>query len=364
MPLDILVGLQYGDEGKGKVVDSIASNYSTVVRFNGGNNAGHTVQFEKTKLKLHSLPSGIAHKNIMNVIGRGCVINPEELISEIRSVQFALNRPITSKQLLISKDCTVILPEYIKDDQATVKSSIGTTGKGIGPTYSAKHARTAKRLSEVIYDYPLLSLYIGDAEGYIERELFTNRDVLAEGAQGTWLDLDHGEYPYVTSCNTLASHACTTLGVGINKVRDVIGVFKAYTTRVGNGYLDSEWSNNNVTYARIFDVEVGTTTGRSRRCGPLDLPKLQRAVFMNGVTKLVMTKADMLDNTEFAVIEDSIHLKTFESWEKASVEDANFIKFMEYIENELGAALAAVSNGPNRKDYDCKHGLTKEFMVK
>lgn len=354
MSLDILVGLQYGDEGKGKVADSIAANYSAVVRFNGGNNAGHTVQFGQTKLKLHSLPSGIAHENVVNIIGRGCVINPEELISEIRSVQFALNRPITSKQLLISKDCTVILPEYINTDKEDSKSTIGTTGKGIGPTYAAKHFRSAKKLSDVIYEYPLLSLYMGDAEDRVAMEIIAGNDVLAEGAQGTWLDIDHGTYPYVTSSNTLASHACTTLGVGLDKVRNVIGVFKAYTTRVGVGHLDCEWSQTDPALSNIFANEIGTTTQRQRRCGPLNIPKMQKAIFMNGVNQLVITKSDLLNGVDFHVIDsaESDSLKCIEPWELPTLEDDNFYRFITLLENTLRCPITAVSTGPNRLDYD------------
>lgn len=364
MPIDILVGLQYGDCGKGKVVDSIAKNYDTVVRFNGGNNAGHTLQFDNTVLKLHSIPSGIVYDNVLNIISRGCVVNPAELCKELQEVQTALGRVITPSNLRISGNCHVITDEYIARDVEKSLAKIGTTGRGIGPTFSAKHARESLRLSDVISQYPMLEPYLLDDEDIILNQLSLNYNVLAEGAQGTWLDIDHGEYPYVTSCNTLASHACTTLGVGINMVRDVIGVFKAYTTRVGNGFLDSEWVDDGVSYQKIFASEVGTTTGRSRRCGPLDLPKLKKAIFMNGVTKLVMTKADMLNSTASEVIEDAVYIKVFEPWEKTSTSDVNFFKFIEYLENELNMQLSAVSNGPNREDYDYNHGLFKEFMVK
>lgn len=351
MPLDILVGLQYGDEGKGKVVDSIAPEYAAVVRFNGGNNAGHTVQFNDTTLKLHSIPSGIAHPEVLNIIGRGCVINPSALMAEIQSVQLALGRTITLDQLLISEDCHIITDENIQIDQAKSQDKIGTTGRGIGPTYSSKHFRSGLKLKDVISAYPMLAGYTGNAEAEVQKRLNLNENILAEGAQGTWLDIDHGQYPYVTSCNTLASHACTTLGVGINRVRDVLGVFKAYTTRVGEGFLDQEWTKNSSPYTDIFNTEVGTTTGRSRRCGPLNLPELKIAIEMNGITKLIMTKSDMLNGINFDVIEDEIHMKSIEGWKDCSELDENFMNFVYYIFNIVGVSIDAVSNGPNRKDY-------------
>ena len=364
MPLDILVGLQYGDCGKGKVTDSIAENYDTVVRFNGGNNAGHTLKFDGVTLKLHSVPSGIAHENVLNIISRGCVVNPAELCKEIQEVEIVLGKTLGPDRFRISGKCHVITEQNILEDAQKSVNKIGTTGKGIGPTFSAKHARESLRLSDVISQYPPLKKFLLEDDSIVLGQLELGYNILAEGAQGTWLDIDHGEYPYVTSCNTLASHACTTLGVGINYVRDIIGVFKAYTTRVGNGTLSDEWSKDDPTYKKIFDVEVGTTTGRNRRCGPLDLPKLKKAIMMNGVTRLVMTKSDMLNGTGFEVIEDAIHVKVFEPWEQASAGDINFIRFIDYLEDELGIQLSAISNGPDREDYDYNHGLTREFMVK
>lgn len=363
MPLDILVGLQYGDEGKGKVVDSIAENYNIVVRFNGGNNAGHTVQFDGGKLKLHSIPSGIAHDSVQNIIGKGCVVNPSELCAEIQRVQMTLGRTIEPRHLVISKDCAVITPEFIADDINKSQTLIGTTGRGIGPTYSAKHARTATKLQDVIFNYPMLEPYLADTDQIIWTALEVNKDILAEGAQGTWLDIDHGQYPYVTSCNTLASHACTILGVGINYVRDIFGVFKAYTTRVGEGYLENEWDRSLDQYSNIFNNEVGTTTGRSRRCGPLNLFDLNRAIKMNGVTKLIMTKSDLLNNTSFEVIEDIIYCKHLESWSSCSELDENFARFIDYIVDNVGCDIFAVSDGPLRSDYSFNR-LFNRSMVK
>lgn len=351
MPLDILVGLQYGDEGKGKVADSIASGYGVVVRFNGGNNAGHSVQFKNTQLKLHSIPSGIAHPDVLNVVGRGCVINPSALMAEIQSVQLSLGRPITIDQLLISEDCHIITDENIQIDQSRSQDKIGTTGRGIGPTYASKHFRGGLRLKDVVSKYPMLADYVGSAEDTIRVKLQCGEAVLAEGAQGTWLDIDHGQYPYVTSCNTLASHACTTLGIGMNYVRDIFGVFKAYTTRVGEGTLEEEWQRDSGMYANIFGNEIGTTTGRNRRCGPLNLPKLKLAAEMNGVTKLIMTKPDLLNNLNFSVIEDEVYAKSFDGWSACALSNQQFLSFLSYVSGIVGVDIYAVSNGPDRADY-------------
>ena len=357
MPVDILVGLQYGDEGKGRVIDSLAPQYDIVARFCGGNNAGHTVKYGDINLKLNMIPSGIVHEDILNLIGRGCIINPAELCAEIQRVQLALGRPITYKQLLISKNCHIITDEYIELDHKHSQKRIGTTGRGIGPTYSKKHARESKRLIDVIEQYPMLQMYMGDAEDEVMKALEYHKNILCEGAQGTFLDIDHGQYPYVTSCNTLASHACTTLGFGMNQVRDVIGVFKAYTTRVGEGHLEGEWSAQDAQYESIFKSEIGTTTGRQRRCAPLNLPQLEKSVFMNGVTKLVMTKVDLLTGSNFPVISDGAWdgMNIMKGWKDPNAADKNFSDFLKYIEEATGVKLWAVSNGPNREEYSFNH---------
>ena len=352
MPVDILVGLQFGDCGKGRVVDSLASQYDIVARFNGGNNAGHTVKFDNVELKLHSVPSGIAHEPVLNIIGRGCVINPKELCAEIQTIQLALGRVITPKQLQISEHCHIITDEDIEYDLDYSKAKIGTTGKGIGPTYADKHHRSGLQLVDVIEDFPMLAPYMANTETTIRQSM--GKNILCEGAQGTWLDIDHGDYPFVTSCNTLASHACTTLGFGLGNVREVIGVFKAYTTRVGEGSLEGEWKAKDGRFENIFNAEVGTTTGRQRRCAPLHLPDLNSAIYMNGATSLVMTKADLLTGYNAPIIKSKVwgHEIEFEAWTETTIDNSNFAAFLDYIQEHTGLAITAVSNGPNREDYD------------
>jgi len=356
MPVDILVGLQYGDEGKGRVVDSLAPNYRCVARFNGGNNAGHTVKFSpegtrlNKELKLHNLPSGIAHEGVYNFIGRGCVVNPLGLMEEIQTVQQQLDRVFGYDNLGISPYAHAIESKHIELDKAT-NGHIGTTCKGIGPAYSDKHARTSRNLlSAADYLGSLTPFTLGGADGVFEELLDDDAPILCEGAQGTFLDIDHGDYPYVTSSNTLASHACTTLGFGPGMVRDVIGVFKAYSTRVGEGTLQGEWIVPG-TFSNIRKVEVGTTTGRQRRIGPLNLVQLRKACRLNGVTKLVMTKADLLTGVGFDVIVWGGKTVDFGPWDECAQSDEQFMKFVKYIEDFVGVRIEAVSVGPRREHW-------------
>jgi len=365
MPIDILVGLQYGDEGKGRVVDSLAPNYKCVARFNGGNNAGHTVKFSpegsrlNKTLKLHSLPSGIAHEGVYNFIGRGCVVNPLDLMEEIQTVQGQLDRVFNYESLGISPYAHVIHPKHIRLDEAA-NGHIGTTGKGIGPAFSDKHARTGQRLLDLPHLGSLTPFTLGGADDEFSGFVEDDAPILCEGAQGTFLDIDHGEYPYVTSSNTVASHACTTLGFGPGMVRDVIGVFKAYSTRVGEGTLQGEWTDPD-TFTNIRKVEVGTTTGRQRRIGPLNLVQLRKACRLNGVTKLIMTKADLLTYSTFDVIVWGGKMQSFGPWEECAPSDEKFMDFIRYIEEFIGVKIEAVSVGPRREQWaynNLTQGLT------
>ena len=366
MPVDILVGLDLGDEGKGRVVDYLAPNYSCVARFNGGNNAGHTVKFSPENsdrnitLKLHNLPSGIVHPKVFNYIGRGCVVDPLSLAAEIQSVQETLGEVITPDRLGISPYAHVIQDNHIRLDQQA-NTHIGTTGRGIGPAYTDKVARSGRRLCDLDNLGSLSGFVTSYAESEFEDRLQDDVPILCEGAQGTYLDLDHGDYPYVTSSNTLASHACTTLGFGPGAVRDVIGVFKAYRTKVGEGSLEGEWLDPN-TFINIRKVEVGTTTGRQRRIGALHLPMLKKACRLNGVTKLIMTKADLLMGASFPVITD-METKMFQFDSANYATNTGFQAFVDFIQSYTGIEICAVSVGPRRENWNYNN-LIPEFMVK
>ncbi|WP_411031519.1 adenylosuccinate synthase [Spongiimicrobium sp. 3-5] len=335
MAVDLLLGLQWGDEGKGKIVDVLTKNYDIIARFQGGPNAGHTLEFDGIKHVLHTIPSGIFHKNALNIVGNGVVIDPVIFKKELDNLK-KFNIDIKSK-LLISRKAHLILPTHRLLDAASEtakgKAKIGSTLKGIGPTYMDKTGRNGMRVGDleftdwktkyraladkheamigfynvdIQYDLDeleaefyaaieeLKQLTFIDSEEYLFNAQKEGKKILAEGAQGSLLDIDFGTYPYVTSSNTTAAGACTGLGVAPNKIGGVFGIFKAYTTRVGSGPFPTElFDADGETMGRVGN-EFGATTGRPRRCGWLDLVALKYAVQINGVTELMMMKGDVL----------------------------------------------------------------------
>ena len=333
--VDVVLGLQWGDEGKGKIVDFLAPNYDIVARFQGGPNAGHTLMFEGHKVVLHTIPSGIFRKGIFNFIGSGVVIDPITLQKEMTTVHKI--QPDALSRLLISNGAHLILPSHRMLDAASEaakgKKKIGSTLKGIGPTYMDKTGRNGLRVGDILLPnfserykalrdkhLRLLDLYptidfdleteeqkwfdaiqkmqeIKVVEGtyYINEALDKGQKILAEGAQGTMLDIDFGTYPYVTSSNTVTAGCCIGLGVSPHQIGEVIGIFKAYVTRVGGGSFPTELFDEHGAYLQNEGHEFGATTGRPRRCGWLDLVQLKYSILINGVTQLAMTKIDVLD---------------------------------------------------------------------
>jgi adenylosuccinate synthase len=333
MKVDVLLGLQWGDEGKGKIVDVLAPRYDVVARFQGGPNAGHTLEFDGIKHVLHQIPSGIFRPTTKNVIGNGVVLDPIVFRGEIeRLVKFNLR---VRDNLFISKKATLILPTHRLLDQAYEKakgdSKIGSTLKGIGPSYVDKISRQGLRVGDVLSSnfIPKLHKLVGlhndilkghgaecewkdlegqfleavaflkefkliDSEYFLNEELRKGSSVLAEGAQGSLLDIDFGSYPFVTSSNTVSAGACTGLGIAPSRIGEVFGIFKAYSTRVGSGPFPTELSNEEGERMRKEGNEYGSTTGRPRRCGWIDLPSLKYSIMINGVTQLLMMKADVL----------------------------------------------------------------------
>jgi len=335
MKVDVLLGLQWGDEGKGKIVDVLTPNYDIIARFQGGPNAGHTLEFEGVKHVLHTIPSGIFHANVINLIGNGVVIDPVVFQKELEKLApFNIN---VKERLVLSKKAHLILPSHRLLDAASEtakgKNKIGSTLKGIGPTYMDKTGRNGLRVGDIFlptfkqkYD-ALVEKHIGmlkhyegfeynleelegpwmegieilrglkavDSEHYLDQALRAGKKILAEGAQGTMLDIDFGTYPYVTSSNTVTAGTCTGLGIAPSKIGNVIGIFKAYCTRVGSGPFPTELLDEVGEQIRQEGREFGSTTGRPRRCGWIDLPAMKYAIMINGVTELAMMKSDVLD---------------------------------------------------------------------
>ena len=337
MKVDVLLGLQWGDEGKGKLVDVLTPQYDVISRFQGGPNAGHTLEFNNIKHILHTIPSGIFRENKINLIGNGVVIDPVIFKKEIEGIE-KLGIDIT-KTLIISKKAHLILPSHRLLDAASEaakgKSKIGSTLKGIGPTYRDKIGRDGLRVGDLLhnfeekyqklvsqhiellekfyqYDYKetleayekewlasidtLRKFQLLDSDHLVNQMLKDGKSVIAEGAQGTLLDVDFGSYPFVTSSNTISAGACTGLGVAPNKIGNVFGIFKAYCTRVGMGPFPTELFDNDGKELRDRGHEFGSTTGRERRCGWLDLVALKYAIMIDGATELIMMKADVLDH--------------------------------------------------------------------
>ncbi len=339
MKIDVLLGLQWGDEGKGKVVDVLTPRYDVVARFQGGPNAGHTLEFEGQKYVLRSIPSGIFQGNKVNIIGNGVVLAPDLFMDEAKDLERSGHN--LHDRLLISKKAHLIMPTHrlldAANEAAKGKNKVGTTGKGIGPTYTDKISRNGLRVGDILdhfeekyaahkarheemlralnytdYDITevearwmegieyLRQFQLVDSEHVINRLLREGKSVLCEGAQGTMLDVDFGSYPFVTSSNTICAGACTGLGVGPNKIGDVYGIIKAYCTRVGAGPFPTELFDETGKKIRDLGHEYGAVTGRERRCGWIDLVALRYAIMVSGVTKLIMMKSDVLD--DFPVI--------------------------------------------------------------
>ncbi len=405
---DVLIGLQWGDEGKGKIIHNIADQYDVVARFQGGPNAGHTIYLNDEKIILHHLPSGIVSSTKYNLIGSGMVVDPITLKKEIFSLNGLINDVI--ERLFISYRAALIMPTHVLLDKASErwkgKSSIGSTQRGIAPAYMDRTGRNVLRMIDIHrFDFEeryrllkekhlkLLRVYeaedlIGDLN-ILEQEWFESVEflrslqfvnepylwerlgkasVLAEGAQGTMLDIQWGTYPFVTSSNTITGSVCIGLGIPPQRIRRVIGVSKAYTTRVGNGPFPTEMPEEIADKLRKRGGEYGSTTGRPRRCGWLDLVALRFAVLINGVDELVITKADVLTGFEplKVAIEYDIQgtstrevvpyledvkpiYKDLPSWEVVSLQDKNFVEFLGNIEDYLGIPVTMVSFGP-RKD--------------
>lgn len=413
MKIDVLLGLQWGDEGKGKVVDVLTPRYDVVARFQGGPNAGHTLEFEGHKYVLRSIPSGIFQHGQINIIGNGVVLDPVLFREEAESLE---KSGVKIKEILkISKKAHLIMPTHRLLDAAYEKlkgdAKIGTTGKGIGPTYTDKISRNGLRVGDIFDNFAakyatakqrhvnlLTALGEGcdveelekkwmdaieymkgydiiDSEFVVNRLLNEGKSVLCEGAQGSLLDVDFGSYPFVTSSNTVCAGACSGLGVAPNKIGEVFGIFKAYCTRVGSGPFPTELFDETGAKIRAIGHEYGAVTGRERRCGWLDLVALRYTIMLNGVTQLIMMKSDVLDDFDTIKVCNEYRVngevtKDFPFSVEANVEPvytemegwktdmtgitgeaefpAAFKNYIAYIERELGVPVTIVSVGPDR----------------
>ncbi|MEI6274405.1 MAG: adenylosuccinate synthase [Prolixibacteraceae bacterium] len=416
MQVDVLLGLQWGDEGKGKVVDVLTPRYDVITRFQGGPNAGHTLEFNNIKHVLHTIPSGIFRGDKMNVIGNGVVIDPSIFKKEIESLK-NIGFDLT-KTLYISKKAHLILPTHRLLDAASEAakgaSKIGSTLKGIGPTYRDKIGRDGLRVGDILnnfnekyrarvdqhiemltkfyhFDYKqaledyekewfegievIKQFQLIDSEHFINEQLLAGKSIIAEGAQGTMLDIDFGSYPYVTSSNTITAGACTGLGIAPNKIGKVYGIFKAYCTRVGSGPFPTELLDETGETLRKIGNEYGSTTGRPRRCGWLDLVALRYAIMIDGVTDLIMMKADVMDQFETIkictsyniagvstkdfpneiddlVIPEYVELKGWKT-DLTGVDSTSMFPealndYIRFIEEDLKIPITIVSVGPNR----------------
>ncbi|MCC7302959.1 MAG: adenylosuccinate synthase [Bacteroidia bacterium] len=424
MKADVLLGLQWGDEGKGKIVDVITPGYDMVCRFQGGPNAGHTLEFNGIKHVLHIIPSGIFRENCMNVVGNGVVLDPvvfHKEISALRKMGVEVE-----KKLLISNRAHLILPSHrlldAASESAKGKEKIGSTLKGIGPTYMDKTGRNGLRVGDIklpnfkekyqqlvnkhrqildAYGFTynlqehepeffrcveeLNKLNHIDGEHFLNAELAKGKTVLAEGAQGSLLDIDFGTYPFVTSSNTICAGACTGLGIAPSRIGRVLGIFKAYCTRVGSGPFPTELTDDTGELIRKTGNEFGSTTGRPRRCGWLDLPALKYAIMINGVTELIMMKADVLNPiatikvcTHYEVggkktdqlpfdlcqVEARPVYKELKGWNRSleSVGSAEnmpreLLDYIHFIETETGVPVSIVSVGPDRKQTIIRNGV-------
>lgn len=417
MAIDVILGLQWGDEGKGKIVDYLAENYDIIARFQGGPNAGHTLKFDDKKFVLHTVPSGIFRPKQINFIGNGVVIDPITLSKEIDQLHKAGVQ--VEERLLVAEKAHLILPTHrfldAASENAKGKAKIGSTLKGIGPTYMDKTGRNGLRVGDVFLPdfedkyqalcskhknllklYPPIDFNLEEQEAlffdslkvikslhhvpgvyFINQALREGKKILAEGAQGSMLDIDFGTYPFVTSSNTITSGVCNGLGVSPQKINQVIGVTKAYCTRVGAGPFPTELEDETGELLRKEGAEFGATTGRPRRCGWIDLPQLNYTIMLNGVTQLVVTKVDVLNN--FDVVKAATHYKyndkvsdqlpydmssisiepiyeSFSGWNQSlegitdySTLPPAVLTFLESVEKQLNVPIAMVSTGPERK---------------
>ncbi len=415
MNTDILLGLQWGDEGKGKIVDAISPDYDLIARFQGGPNAGHSLEFHGRKHVLHLIPSGIFHSEKMNIIGNGVVIDPAVFKKEIENLGIPVEDLV--KRLVISSRANLILPGHRILDAAYEYSKgntkIGSTLKGIGPAYTDKAGRNGLRAGEIKsgdfmdmyrerlrnhlailknydFSFDLNDYESGWFEGvalmkrfriinteYLINDLMAKgKRVLAEGAQGTMLDIDFGSYPYVTSSNTISAGACTGLGISPKKIGKIFGIFKAYCTRVGSGPFPTELNDETGTILRNKGAEFGSTTGRPRRCGWLDIPALKYAIMVNGVTNLFMTKSDVMSGFDtvrvctsylsegtkceeipFGDSEIQPLYTDLPGWKEdiRGIRDFNKLpvnlkKYIEFIESMTGIPVTMVSVGPDREE--------------
>lgn len=370
MPADVVLGVGLGDEGKGKIVDYLAKNYDYVVRFHGGNNAGHTIIVNNHKVAVHALPSGILHPHINNVIANGCVVDPLQLAKEIQEHGGASS---LKGRLFISHAAHLITPNNIAEDRAT-GAKVGTTCRGIGPTYAAKMHRTGVRMEDLVkgklddmFGEDVCSLirpFVCDTYKLLRIAEASKANILLEGAQGTLLDIDHGTYPYVTSSNCSIGAALTGTGLNHKAIRKVIGVTKAYVTRVGEGPFPTEQNNEYGTKLREVGREYGTTTGRNRRCGWLDLVNLSYACQLNGVDDLIVTKLDVLDS--FQTIPVCVRTETeFNPTEYYNASGwnsptkgmrnkndlpRNALAYIDLIRNNVKVDVSHISTSPERED--------------
>jgi adenylosuccinate synthase len=420
--VDVILGLQWGDEGKGKIVDYFAPRYDMIARFQGGPNAGHTLYVQDKKVVLHQIPSGIFHENAINLIGNGVVLDPVTLKRECETVKsFGID---FRKNLYIAQRAHIILPTHRALDKASEISKgnekIGSTLKGIGPAYMDKTGRNGLRVGDLLdKDFPnqykrlrskhqvlldglhfqedvsamedeffealefMKQFNIVQGEYFINEKLRQGKKILAEGAQGSMLDVDFGTFPFVTSSNTISAGVCTGLGVAPQQIREVIGVTKAYCTRVGSGPFPTELENETGDLLRKAGSEFGATTGRPRRCGWIDLVALRYACMINGVTKLVMTKSDVLDDFDnlqmctkyriagketeeipFQMLQQAIDpvLTSFKGWKKDITAIKEFQSlpeemrtYISYIDSYLNVKVSYISNGPGRDQLIEKH---------
>ena len=417
MSLDLLLGLQWGDEGKGKIVDAITSDYDIIARFQGGPNAGHTIEFDGHKHVLHTIPSGIFNQGAINIIGNGVVIDPAIFLNEINGLK-KFNIDLNSK-LFISKRAHIILPTHkiidATSEASKGKKKIGSTLKGIGPTYMDKTGRNGIRVGDIIDDNwqkkynslkekhlslisnfnqsvdidlnkleadffegikCLKSFNLIESENYLNKSIKEGKRILAEGAQGSLLDIDFGTYPFVTSSNTTSAGACSGLGVPPNKIKNIRGIFKAYTTRVGSGPFPTELFDSTGEKIREIGHEYGATTGRDRRCGWLDLVALKYTIEINGVTELNIMKSDVLSSIEKLLVCTSYTIDgkivdffpydiiskditpnyiEFKGWDMDITKMKNekdlpgeLIDYIDYIELFVGVPIKLISVGPDR----------------
>jgi adenylosuccinate synthase len=418
MYVDVLLGLQWGDEGKGKIVDNIADDYDVVARFQGGPNAGHTIIINQNKYVLHTIPSGVFREKIINLIGNGVVIDP--ITFEREMLNLDKEGVAYKNRLLISRKAHLILPSHRMLDAASEaskgKEKIGSTLKGIGPTYMDKTGRNGLRVGDIyerdfeqkynalkekhfglLKQFPEIEFDLAgeeekwfksldalkeikavDSEYLVNSYLTDGKKILAEGAQGSMLDIDYGTYPYVTSSNTISAGVCNGLGVAPSKIKDVMGIAKAYCTRVGSGPFPTEQDNVIGERIRAIGHEFGATTGRARRCGWIDIPQLLYTIMINGVTKIIITKLDVLNEFDEILVGDTynydghdtkqlpfdlctadmkVNYQAYEGWNQslAGINSFNDLpekakSYMNEIQAKLGVKVNMISTGPERNE--------------